>query len=922
MRLPTGEEFGPISSSSLQRLIEKGMVTYADEIGEDPERNFQPLAQSKFIQGTANIPKLSTQPHSKEEVTEELQKSISKTVAAPDDAFEKFGQVKVSVIKSKFPRPNFEALESHTPSRPRPGKTIELKPRSRKKRNLKDIAIKVTLGVVILGSLSVLLLPDQASVSDEAIHLVSPKENTRQLNDAQLNEIYTKAKAAFESDTFSGYLFAMNQLVMAAESVTHKSEALSLLCLSYFELWPFSYRDGEDLAAVTKLSQMSAKVDPLGPHGGSCRAIQQLVSGKMSDANSILDSLLSENPGVGHLYLLKAHVLENQGNFTTALAYTQKAEQLWPQWFRPYLKEAFYLFRSEHASDAANRLRELQKSRPKHSGVKALLGIVEQSAFRHSDAAIELLKPVLTAGDRLESGIKAEAAFALARAYGEKQDKSSAVDWGKKAYAWDPTIVGLKEFLVGLAGEKVFDGMSKTDRENVALGDQYFVSSNYLSAQAHFKAAFENNPKNALAAFKAGQSLWKLNQGIEATEWFKKAIQADPTKIESYVALADVYSSRFDFFAASAILQKAQKQAPKNYEVYRGFASLALKRNDFNGAISSAKKALSLYDTDMPSTLILARAYWGSGQVREAYTYASHAIELEKTNAEAQTLYGTLLADAQGSEASISYLQNLVNTYPRVPDYGVALASILLTEGRPEKATEAIQQVLAISPQNKPALLTQGRIFGKLKKIEDALASFFSAAALDPSDGEPLFLAGQLYLNMNQPTPAIAQFQRVLLLNTNYPKVHMFISKAALLTGDKDRALKEVALEKRINPGLAEPYLVAGDINLELKQYAKAAAEYQAALKLSAQGADVYIRLARVYRLSSQYDVALSMLRTAEARESGNAEVAKEFGAVYELKGDNMGAVKFYNRYLQILPNAPDRSAITDRINHLGGAVE
>src|SRR5205085_42404 len=113
----------------------------------------------------------------------------------------------------------------------------------------------------------------------------------------------------------------------------------------------------------------------------------------------------------------------------------------------------------------------------------------------------------------------------------------------------------------------------------VALGDQFLLGGNALAAQAQYKAAFEKNPKNALAALKAAQSLWRLNDSVEAIDWVQKAIKSNPAYVEAYTQLAEYYIHRYDFAAASTILEKAQKLASKNYEVYRGWADLELRRN-------------------------------------------------------------------------------------------------------------------------------------------------------------------------------------------------------------------------------------------------------------------------------------------------------------------------------------------------------
>ena len=100
--------------------------------------------------------------------------------------------------------------------------------------------------------------------------------------------------------------------------------------------------------------------------------------------------------------------------------------------------------------------------------------------------------------------------------------------------------------------------------------------------------------------------------------------------------------------------------------------------------------------------------------------------------------------------------------------------------------------------------------------------------------------------------------------------------------------------------------------------YSKAVEQLQQALKLKQQKAPVYILLARAQRLSHNFDVALTMLRMAAGTESGNPDLYKERGAVYEMKNQNAEAVEAYKEYLQLSPGAPDAKLIQATIQRLG----
>lgn len=88
-------------------------------------------------------------------------------------------------------------------------------------------------------------------------------------------------------------------------------------------------------------------------------------------------------------------------------------------------------------------------------------------------------------------------------------------------------------------------------------------------------------------------------------------------------------------------------------------------------------------------------------------------------------------------------------------------------------------------------------------------------------------------------------------------------------------------------------------------------------MKLRPQGADIYVKSAQCYRQAGSLDVAEDMLALASARESGYAEIYREQGAVYEVKGDARSAAQAYSKYLGLSPNAPDRAQIEQKLMQL-----
>ena len=155
-------------------------------------------------------------------------------------------------------------------------------------------------------------------------------------------------------------------------------------------------------------------------------------------------------------------------------------------------------------------------------------------------------------------------------------------------------------------------------------------------------------------------------------------------------------------------------------------------------------------------------------------------------------------------------------------------------------------------------------------------------------------------------------------MNPYFPKLNYYIGRAALKSNNGQLALDSAVAERKINPNLADSYILSAEVYFGTRDYQKCAQEYQQAVKLRPQGSELYIKMARCYRLSGSPDVAESMLNIAATQESGNPELYKEQGAVFEQRGDLRAAAEAYNKYLGLSPNAPDKLEIESRILNLG----
>ena len=164
------------------------------------------------------------------------------------------------------------------------------------------VAFYFILAAVVLAAVAFLMTDEEKVVEGNRIHLLAPKRSATALAESAAKAKVTRAMQGFVQDTFSGYQRAQNELVeviqaplSSPEAAPARAERLAALCLTYRELWPYSYQDSKDLKTVGDVMQEAKRLDPGGKNGATCEIVQLMLSGRMLDAQGLTDSMLVED---------------------------------------------------------------------------------------------------------------------------------------------------------------------------------------------------------------------------------------------------------------------------------------------------------------------------------------------------------------------------------------------------------------------------------------------------------------------------------------------------------------------------------------------------------------------------------------------------------------------------------------------------
>jgi tetratricopeptide (TPR) repeat protein len=788
------------------------------------------------------------------------------------------------------------------------------------------------MGLLMFGVFLFMLFSDQAKSKELRVQLLFPQGFRKELPSEEVKTILRSAIDKLQSDTFEGYWGAQRDLVELVEGTAENLEVRALLCVAYKELWPYAKQDAQDIKTIATLTQKTKMMNVLSPYGTMCEIVQLMTQDKLKEARNLIDHTLERQMDfsvVPVFFAYKSEIMDFEKDDINAIPYYERAIQMWESWLRPRVQLAQLFYRRQDHTRAAQILREALQLNPNHRAAKIISGLVEYSGFQKPEEAFRTLNVAMNMPGRVYPRTLAEGHATLSEIYIQRGDRAQALSHAESALEAWPAYRKAKDLISQLGGV-ASNQEKRASLELMYIADQYARSGDCLSAQAEYKTIFENDPQQAVAAMKAAKCLWKLNQSYEAIEWQGKAIKADPKLVSAYVAQADYLSQKYDFQKAAQVLASASRVAVNNFEVFRGLALLELRRNNVEAALNYGLRSTKLYDSDPDTYVILSQAALKLSTtvsmltkkevakkeelVRSAIRYATKAVEIDPTNTEVQINYAKVLAVTGTFDAAENYLRELISKYSSNTFYRLGLAELYKEHEKYGDALLIFQQIAEIDSKSKKAFLGLGESLYALGRLKEALKPLMSAAILDPTDAEAIFLMGRLYLETNQVDFAKQNFEQVQRINPLFPRAQYYLGRAEFVLGNHKKALDHVQTEKKMNPNLADSYILAAEIYSAQKLFSECAAEYSQAIKLRPHGAEIYVRTAECYRKSGSLDVAEDMLDLASERESGFAEIYRELGQIYELKADPRAAIRAYRNYLQLSPNARDESEVRARI--------
>ena len=222
--------------------------------------------------------------------------------------------------------------------------------------------------------------------------------------------------------------------------------------------------------------------------------------------------------------------------------------------------------------------------------------------------------------------------------------------------------------------------------------------------------------------------------------------------------------------------------------------------------------------------------------------------------------------------------RHALEVHPHYADLHFHLALALRALKRMEPALQEIGEALAINPRFAKAHFYQGLLHYEMGAREAGLESLCTALELEPGFRTETFARGMSYHNSDDFLAALQAFEQVSYTDVDDILFHFRLGDDMYRRGMYSEAITEYQKALTLNPNYADIRNHLGIAYSASGLFAEAVAEFEAALSVNPRFVDALLNLAITLRDNGRTDAARARFREVLVIEPDNAIALSNIG--------------------------------------------
>ncbi|PWT86782.1 MAG: hypothetical protein C5B58_00840 [Acidobacteria bacterium] len=281
----------------------------------------------------------------------------------------------------------------------------------------------------------------------------------------------------------------------------------------------------------------------------------------------------------------------------------------------------------------------------------------------------------------------------------------------------------------------------------------------------------------------------------------------------------------------------------------------ALRARDYEKAIELSRAALQQSPNNSQLWTLEGIALASKGNSQDALTAFQHALKIAPDSVAA--LAGAAQIEYQaGNQSAVPLLNRLLRLRPAEPTAHAMLAVLEYRQGNCEAAAPHFEKAGELLDSQLDALHAYATCLVKLKRLDDATATFQKALVLRPDDPQERRILASIQLMAHRPREALLTLRPLLEANDADSNTLALASRAFEDTGDTPQSVSALRRALLLDPRNTSLYLDFANICFAHESFQVGIDVITEGLLLEPRAEDLYVARGVLYVQLAQYEKA------------------------------------------------------------------
>lgn len=406
---------------------------------------------------------------------------------------------------------------------------------------------------------------------------------------------------------------------------------------------------------------------------------------------------------------------------------------------------------------------------------------------------------------------------------------------------------------------------------------------------------------------------------LSALETLEMMVKKYPLDKKVNYSLVNAYLQTYKFEEARNHLQILAGN--KDFKETSNYATLMAryykKTSNFILAVKWFSDAINKNPVSDEDYFLLGSLFYEYKRFKKAKPMVAKAIALDPQNSLYRKLQASILYEYESVDTALGYLRDFMGERNDDPIILGEIAKYYYRAGRIKEFEEYKEKIEKMNKKDVAFYQFLVETSALEDRPEEVLEYTKTIIKIAPGNLEARMSLGEYYFGRENYPNATTVFDEVKSKLPSMPKVNYFLSKMALVKGEKEKALELAQEEMKHNPQLEGGYVAAGEAFQALAEYAKAEHHFEKAIAVAPKAPGPLAALADLKHRQGHNEAARELLLRAIAQDPNDPDFRYKLGKVYKTIGQGMLAIEQFEVYLKLSPQGKQQAEVKQLIRSI-----